>query len=268
MTSNGVSPCSSKCSCSCESADSLPTTATTAPPPPVERHPRHQKFQPTTAANSKAASFHLNIALPGWIDALEKEFDSAFVSLDLMLGDLDSDQCDLLYECRQKLTAISSVFAQFIHKTQSLSRAKRQLEEELCIYKDQFTTSIAMQAALEEETQSLMLQVHRLQCLQLPTKAIAPHESDRIMKRLEEEMGKQRCEFTSNAKLQAQVDLLGEENGRLRAICHAMQTEVYGARLAAKYLDKVGVGRGVVGRVKFGTCRLLGRRSPCALVSL
>jgi len=171
---------------------------------------------------------------------LEKEFDSAFVSLDLMLGDMDTDHCDLLYECRQKLTAISSVFAQFIHKTQSLSRAKRQLEEELHVYRDQFTTSIAMQAALEEETQSLMLQVHRLQCLQLPTKAVAPHESDRIMKRLEEEIGKQRCEFIANAKLQAQLDLLGEENGRLRAICHAMQTEVYGARLAAKYLDKVG----------------------------
>lgn len=45
------------------------------------------------------------------------------------------------------------------------------------------------------------------------------------------------------AKLQAEVDQLRKENAYLRKLITAVQTEVYGARLAAKYLDKELAGR-------------------------
>ena len=45
-----------------------------------------------------------------WLDILEKEFDKSFVDLDILLGDIDPDQCELTYEGRQKMTALSASF--------------------------------------------------------------------------------------------------------------------------------------------------------------
>ncbi|KAI1725250.1 PDZ domain (Also known as DHR or GLGF) domain-containing protein [Ditylenchus destructor] len=190
---------------------------------------------------SKTSAFHTNVPTLHWLDALERDFDKAFVDLDLMLGDFDSDQSDLTFECRQKLIAISSVFAQMIHKTQSLFHRTCSVEDELKETKDALCTSLASQCALEEESQSLMLKVHSLQC-QIHSKT-APHESDMIKKKLEQEIKNFRANFLPSAKLETEVDMLKKENRRLRHTTAAMQTEVYGARLAAKYLDKELAGR-------------------------
>jgi golgi-associated PDZ and coiled-coil motif-containing protein len=45
------------------------------------------------------------------------------------------------------------------------------------------------------------------------------------------------------AKLEAESALLREENYRLTNILNSMHGEIYGARLAAKYLDKELAGR-------------------------
>ncbi len=52
-----------------------------------------------------------------------------------------------------------------------------------------------------------------------------------------------RQEILPPAKLQTEVELLLRENQQLRKFILAMQNEVYGARLAAKYLDKELAGR-------------------------
>lgn len=51
------------------------------------------------------------------------------------------------------------------------------------------------------------------------------------------------------AQLEAEVKLLRKENEALRRHIAVLQAEVYGARLAAKYLDKELAGRCVAGRV-------------------
>uniref|UniRef100_A0A915DP39 PDZ domain-containing protein n=1 Tax=Ditylenchus dipsaci TaxID=166011 RepID=A0A915DP39_9BILA len=190
---------------------------------------------------SKASAFHTSIPTLAWVDTLEKDFDKAFVDLDLLLGDVDSDQSDLTFECRQKLIAISSVFAQFVHKTQSLFHRSCCLENEIKNFKDELTTAISTQSSMEIENQNLMLKVHSLQC-QVYSKT-APHESDMIKKKLEQEIQKFRTKFLPAAKMEVEIDLLRKENSKLRHITSTMQTEVYGARLAAKYLDKELAGR-------------------------
>lgn len=62
-----------------------------------------------------------------WLDDLEKEFDKAFVELDLMVGEIDSDQAELAYDCRQKMVALSSVFAQMVCKCQTLAQKNTKL---------------------------------------------------------------------------------------------------------------------------------------------
>jgi len=44
-------------------------------------------------------------------------------------------------------------------------------------------------------------------------------------------------------KSQAEISLLKEENLRLKSLLNSVHSEIYGARLAAKYLDKELAGR-------------------------
>jgi len=63
-----------------------------------------------------------------WLEILEKEFDKAFVDLDLLLGEIDPDQCELTYEGRQKMTALSAAFAQLCHKAQTIFQSNAKVE--------------------------------------------------------------------------------------------------------------------------------------------
>lgn len=63
-----------------------------------------------------------------WLELLEKEFDKAFVDLDLLLGEIDSDQLELTNDGRQKMTVLSAAFAQLSHKSQAIFQANARLE--------------------------------------------------------------------------------------------------------------------------------------------
>eukprot|EP00061_Rhincodon_typus_P007653 g29571.t1 len=63
-----------------------------------------------------------------WLEVLEKEFDKAFVDVDLLLGEIDPDQSEITYEGRQKMTALSSCFAQLCHKAQTVFQINHKLE--------------------------------------------------------------------------------------------------------------------------------------------
>jgi hypothetical protein len=64
-----------------------------------------------------------------------------------------------------------------------------------------------------------------------------------IKKKLDSELAAFRAQILPPARLAAELDLLRKENRHLRRFILAMQNEVYGARLAAKYLDKELAGR-------------------------
>ncbi|CAG9530066.1 unnamed protein product [Cercopithifilaria johnstoni] len=176
-----------------------------------------------------------------WLDALEKDFDKAFVDLDLLLGEIDSDQADIMFESRQKMIALSSAFAQLVHKAQTIFQCNVRQEAELVQLRDDLCLSRSAHYELERESQQLMLQVHSLHC-QVHSKT-APHESDMIKKKLEQEILTFRSEIRPPVKLRLEVELLRKENKKYRQMILAMQNEVYGARLAAKYLDKELAGR-------------------------
>ena len=68
-----------------------------------------------------------------WLDMLEKEFDKGFVDLDLLLGEIDPDQCELTYDGRQKMTALSAAFAQLCHKAQTIFQSNAKLEVSIIV---------------------------------------------------------------------------------------------------------------------------------------
>lgn len=59
----------------------------------------------------------------------------------------------------------------------------------------------------------------------------------------EKELEASKKEKVKEAKLEAEVKMLKKENEALRRHIAVLQAEVYGARLAAKYLDKELAGR-------------------------
>jgi len=59
----------------------------------------------------------------------------------------------------------------------------------------------------------------------------------------EEEIEKRKSAAMPPAQLEAEMQELKRENGDMKQYVLALQGEVYGARLAAKYLDKELAGR-------------------------
>ncbi|XP_012412838.1 Golgi-associated PDZ and coiled-coil motif-containing protein isoform X5 [Trichechus manatus latirostris] len=185
-----------------------------------------------------------------WLEVLEKEFDKAFVDVDLLLGEIDPDQADITYEGRQKMTSLSSCFAQLCHKAQTVSQINHKLEAQLVDLKSELTETQAEKVVLEKEVHEQLLQLHSVQ-LQLHAKTGQSVDSGTIkaklsvpsVEELERELEANKKEKMKEAQLEAEVKLLRKENEALRRHIAVLQAEVYGARLAAKYLDKELAGR-------------------------
>uniref|UniRef100_A0A8C9V5Z5 Golgi-associated PDZ and coiled-coil motif containing n=1 Tax=Scleropages formosus TaxID=113540 RepID=A0A8C9V5Z5_SCLFO len=198
---------------------------------------------PAAGPSSASAS---GMSMFRWLEVLEKEFDKAFVDVDLLLGEVDPDQADITYEGRQKMTSLSSCFAQLSHKAQTVFQMNHKLEAQLVDLKSELTAVQAEKAMVEKEVHDQLLQLHALQ-LQLNAKAGQTMDSDSIKAKLvraaERELEASKKEKLKEAKLEAEVKLFKKENEALRRHIAVLQAEVYGARLAAKYLDKELAGR-------------------------
>lgn len=119
-----------------------------------------------------------------WLDILEKEFDKAFVDLDLLLGEIDQDQSEITDDGRSKMTVLSSCFAQLAHKSQTIIQANAKLEVgqqklvELTFENVSFSQAQLIDAraeiveikadrdALDKQTKDIMAQLHtsQLEC--------------------------------------------------------------------------------------------------------
>lgn len=108
--------------------------------------------------------------------------------------------------------------------------------------KSELTETRAEKTVLEKEVHDQLLQLHAIQ-LQLHAKTGQSVDSGAIKAKLERELEANKKEKVKEAQLEAEVKLLRKENEALRRHIAVLQAEVYGARLAAKYLDKELAGR-------------------------
>ncbi|KAJ8275128.1 hypothetical protein COCON_G00097530 [Conger conger] len=182
-----------------------------------------------------------------WLEVLEKEFDKAFVDVDLLLGEIDPDQADITYEGRQKMTSLSSCFAQLCHKAQTIFQLNHKLEAQVVDLKSELTDVQAEKVVVEKEVHDQLLQLHAVQ-LQLhgqdaDSGSIKAKLSVPSVEEMERELEANKKEKIKEVKLEAEVRLNRKENDALRRHIAVLQAEVYGARLAAKYLDKELAGR-------------------------
>ncbi|XP_046664891.1 Golgi-associated PDZ and coiled-coil motif-containing protein-like isoform X2 [Homalodisca vitripennis] len=183
-----------------------------------------------------------------WLDILEKEFDKAFVDLDLLIGDLDSDEPEMVYNARQKMATLSSCFAQLTHKAQTIFQNNAKNEAELVNMRAELVDTKTRNQCLEEELHTVLVQLHTAQLKQLQG-----DDGLTIKNKLQQgliQRSPTHKATLSGIKLDALVMSLENwkcrlelENESLRHSLVSLQAEVCGARLAARYLDKELAGR-------------------------
>ncbi|PIO70283.1 PDZ/DHR/GLGF domain protein [Teladorsagia circumcincta] len=124
---------------------------------------------------------------------------------------------EITYEGRQKMTSLSGSFAQLMHKAQSMHHAMSRYEKEISILRRDLTEARADRDAMEKEMQQLMLQ--------------------------DTQIGQLHDVLMPSLRTECELEVLRKECDRQRHLIGALETEVFGARLAAKYLDKELAGR-------------------------
>ncbi|XP_075970332.1 Golgi-associated PDZ and coiled-coil motif-containing protein-like isoform X6 [Anticarsia gemmatalis] len=147
-----------------------------------------------------------------WLDILEKEFDKACVELDTSLTDLETEEPEVVFGARQKIATLSSCFAQLTHKALAIFQNSAKIEAEL----------VDMRAELVQARA-----------------ASAVHECAGGC----QESGDAAGNVTDAARARAEAAQLARENAALRETVLALHSELFGARLATKYLDKELAGR-------------------------
>nr|XP_045585249.1 Golgi-associated PDZ and coiled-coil motif-containing protein-like [Procambarus clarkii] len=185
-----------------------------------------------------------------WLDILEKEFDKAFVDLDLLIGEVDHydvEEPDFQAQARSRLEALSSCFAQLAHKAQTVFQANAKLEAELVHLRHECAEGRAFRQVAEAESRELLMKLHSSQ-LQLHSTggAARTQDSEKIRERLDEcekDLEEQRSENLRIMIGTHEAAILRKENDTLRRYILGLQGELFGAKLAAKYLDKELAGR-------------------------
>lgn len=205
-----------------------------------------------------------------WLDILEKEFDKAFVDLDLTIGELESEEPDVVFNVRQKLCTLSSCFAQLTHKAQTIFQNSAKIEAELINMRAELVDSKTKREVLEQELHNVLLQLHSTQLSYIPSnidgkkqEAQIKPDASIIKKKLDAEikispvhtaqLNLRNLHDTDDIKMnsfnvdatQTRIETaqLLNENAALRNSILSLNSEVYGAKLAAKYLDKELAGR-------------------------
>ena len=181
-----------------------------------------------------------------WLEILEREFDTAFVDLDVCLGQLDEDSQDIAFDARSKMTALSSAFAQLAHKASLVFDANSRYE----------TTITSLREKLAEEKANVTALTEQLKIAEDTAKDNPPltFESRRASTLHTLSPTKKKSSASTHGNLSPdilkqiasskyEIELLRKENTFLRNQMLVIQGDLFGARLAAKYLDKELAGR-------------------------
>eukprot|EP00095_Tigriopus_kingsejongensis_P007006 snap_masked-scaffold430_size173499-processed-gene-0.19 protein:Tk07006 transcript:snap_masked-scaffold430_size173499-processed-gene-0.19-mRNA-1 annotation:"golgi-associated pdz and coiled-coil motif-containing" len=195
-----------------------------------------------------------------WMDLLEKEFDKSFVALDELFKTFTDDyEVYELYDANRKImTNMGSCFIQVLHKAQTILQQNAKYEAELIHFREELSETKATLAKVESEKkylvcklQSSLLEKHKLNRADSSagpaggsqTKVSDEQLCENIQLKLATEMAViQRVDWNAK-KLEEKCFGLEEENGRLRKGQVELESELVGARLDARYLDKELAGR-------------------------
>ncbi|KAI1299208.1 Golgi-associated PDZ and coiled-coil motif-containing protein [Halotydeus destructor] len=169
-----------------------------------------------------------------WLDILEKEFDTAYADLDVLIGQLD-DEPEIILESRTRMTALSSAFVQLVHKSSVIFESNTRYQKELSEVRTELVKTKAAKLDIEDQLHERDKQLDSIAMTINSRKlgSFMPVNSS----------PKRKSAKTRNNLLIEEVNQLRLDNASLRNYILNLQSELYGAKLASKYLDKELAGR-------------------------
>jgi hypothetical protein len=225
------------------------------------------------------ASFRWLDTLEKEFDKAFVDFDTILTNIqdESENGEINEENLlDYTYLSREKLQSMSSAWAQLVHKAQTIFEINCKQEAQLVNVKQELVIAKAFKTTSEKELEKLMIELHSTQLQIQKLKASnasnsnssytsyavsllannTPNSSvlssaeensmDVIQKKLDEELEKRFGNQNSTHNFNLLTEELNEsrkENIWLKEQIVNLTSEIYGAKLAAKYLDKELAGR-------------------------
>jgi len=187
-----------------------------------------------------------------WLDFLEKEFDKSFVSIDHSAKSI-SDEYELeeVYDSQRKLLSnLGNCFVQLVHKSQTIFQVNAKLEAELLDAKENLRNCQKNATKTEAEKSYLLclLQSCLLENSILKSRDPNAVEQEKLAENVQLKLANdlaaiQRVDWTSKFGMDEQIPVLDLQNLQLKKQIAELESELVGARLDAKYLDKELAGR-------------------------
>jgi len=203
-----------------------------------------------------------------WLDLLEKEFDKSYVGLDQHLaaalrrqegggdGSGAEDAAIEAYEAQRKLLSnMAQCFVQLSHKSQTIAQTNAKLEAELIHCREEMSKAKANLTRADSEKnylivclQSALLENHKLKNFRVNSVELSSQQEDsicsKIQMRLASEMAAiQKVDWEAKRTTEARCQSLEQDLEHARRVRTELESELVGARLDAKYLDKELAGR-------------------------
>ena len=131
---------------------------------------------------------NVTVASFRWLETLEKEFDKAYVDVELLLNYLfnDSETGDLLEETiaeiidqtRDRIKLMSNAWAQLVHKSQTIFQVNCKLEAQIVNLRSDLVEARAFKQASEKELEKLMIELHSAQLQVQKIKSLSQRTHD------------------------------------------------------------------------------------------
>ncbi|OQV15477.1 Golgi-associated PDZ and coiled-coil motif-containing protein [Hypsibius exemplaris] len=174
-----------------------------------------------------------------WLDLLESEFDRAYVELDGILCHPEAEIEYVIGPARQKMALLCATFAQLSEKAQTVFQSNAKLEAQICNLRRDLVEAQSQRDCIEQEHRNLLFQVHKAQLENVKDRP----EGHAILLSLMHGRGDSNSVSLDEARLNREVLQLRKENLQLRESLIYQQSKLFGAHLAARYLDKELAGR-------------------------
>ena len=186
-----------------------------------------------------------------WLDLLEKEFDKSFVSLDHNSRNVAEEfELEEMYDTHRRLLSnMGNCFVQLVHKSQTIFQVNAKLEAELLNCREELSEAQKLARKVEAEKSYLLCLL--TSCLlensilksKDPSKVDQEKLTNAVQLRLANDLATfQKIDWNSRSWID-KAQNASRDVFNLKQRVAELESELVGARLDAKYLDKELAGR-------------------------
>ena len=175
------------------------------------------------------------------LDNIEKDFDKSMLAIESNLPELSKKSVPELF--RSNIATASSSFSTLMQYTLSLAELNTKLEAELVDLRQSLVEEKATNSASSGVEDELIRQLHAAQLQAVRTKSTTSSPEKLVSEISSETVSEMKVNLTEKSLHENMTKQLLQENDNLRNTLSLLNTDLYAARLATKYLDKELAGR-------------------------